>query len=245
MSDDSKSREISLESVLRLLDRWRHLPAYQLERRADVLFAMFLPEVLEKRFRAANLCLIPEFPIKKSLLQAYRNDTTSNSIKVDFLAVEKADDGEAPKRAFLVELKTDMASWKSEQERDLNDAASLGLRALVEGVMDIARATNETRKYGHLLSLMSYLGLIKSEEPLFPVSKKVLNEIDCKVTGDCCLKLVYVQPQVPANTIDFNAFAETIEQGGTDSVRQTFACYLRKWADEVAGDPDPKNWSQS
>ena len=70
MSGDSKDSEISLERVLALMDKWRHLPAYQLERRADVLFATFLPEVLKKeRFCTNDLNLIPEFPIKKSILQ--------------------------------------------------------------------------------------------------------------------------------------------------------------------------------
>ena len=34
------------------MDRWRHLPSYQLERRADLFFSLYLPEVLQKRFSA-------------------------------------------------------------------------------------------------------------------------------------------------------------------------------------------------
>lgn len=28
------------------MDNWRHLPSYQLERRADLIFSLYLPEVL-------------------------------------------------------------------------------------------------------------------------------------------------------------------------------------------------------
>jgi hypothetical protein len=35
-----------LNQMFEMLDRWRHLPAYQLERRADILFAIYLPGFL-------------------------------------------------------------------------------------------------------------------------------------------------------------------------------------------------------
>ena len=43
MGDDTDR----IDEVFALLDRWRHLPAYQLERRADVFFAAYLHEVVE------------------------------------------------------------------------------------------------------------------------------------------------------------------------------------------------------
>lgn len=46
--------EITVEGVFNLLDCWRHLPAYQLERRADIIFALFLLEVLQERFDLAS-----------------------------------------------------------------------------------------------------------------------------------------------------------------------------------------------
>lgn len=46
--------EITVEGVFNLLDCWRHLPAYQLERCADIIFALFLPEVLQERFDLAS-----------------------------------------------------------------------------------------------------------------------------------------------------------------------------------------------
>ena len=250
MSGNDKDSEFPIERVLHLLDRWRHLPAYQLERRADVLFALYLPEVLEKRFGASNLRLIPEFPIRKSLLRAYSNDTTFQSINVDFLAVARANNDEPAGRAFLVELKTDMASRNDEQVRDLGQAVEVGLRELVLGVIDICFATNQKSKYVHLLHLLSECKLpIEYDEALFPVKpgyKKRLEGIQTRVKRTSSadwpsLELVYVQPK--NHVIDFNEFADAIEKGAADGMRHTFASHLRQWAAIDAGEPDPKTCS--
>ena len=39
-----------LSRILGQLDEWRHLSAYQLERRVDVLFGMLLPTVIGVKF---------------------------------------------------------------------------------------------------------------------------------------------------------------------------------------------------
>lgn len=239
MAGTAKDHEVTLESVLCLLDRWRHLPAYQLERRADVLFALFLPEVLEKHFGTSNVCLIPEFPIKKSLL---RQDTTAQSINVDFLGVARASDGK--ERAYLVELKTDMASRKEDQAEDLGRAAKRGLKALVGGVIEIAGAAahRHKKKYGHLLYLLSELDLVECQgDPLDVGGYKVADR-----TEDWpCLELVYVQPKAPPKMtmIGFDDFAAKIEEDGS-YIGRKFAGYLREWVDK-AGERNPKGWSQS
>lgn len=98
----SENSAATIERVFELMDRWRHLPAYQLERRADIFFALFLPEVLEKHFEVdISQTLIPEFPVK--------NPNNNQSSNVDFLALQQSQDGN-PDRAFLVEIKTDMGS---------------------------------------------------------------------------------------------------------------------------------------
>ena len=92
MSGGSTNSEISLERVLALLDRWRHLPAYQLERPAATFFALFLPEVLKKDFKLEEEPeIVPEFPIKKP--------TNHQSHNADFFAYARG-----CRRSFLVEL---------------------------------------------------------------------------------------------------------------------------------------------
>jgi len=64
------------------LDRWRHLPTYQLERRADIFFSLYLPAVLSERTGVAvSTDMIPELPICKALLG---ESATKHSVKVDY-----------------------------------------------------------------------------------------------------------------------------------------------------------------
>ena len=69
--------------VFSLLDQWRHLPAYQLERRADIFFGLFLPHVLDDYLRPSELAvdtrLIPEFPL--------RQQGSNRSDKADYFAL--------------------------------------------------------------------------------------------------------------------------------------------------------------
>ena len=245
MVDNSKGRASpTVECAFELLDRWRHLPAYQLERRADIFFALYLPEVLGEHFgRKINPLLVPEFPIRKGLLHG---NGDNQSIKADYLALE---DGAFPKRAFLVELKTDSASQRDDQDENLGHAVDVGLKGLVEGVIDICGATDQRRKYVHLLHLLSRLGLIEYEDDLFPV-KRGFSEALCRVKHKVeekkeeewpSLELVFVRPK--NNTIGFEEFAKIISKGGPDDLRSTFAHHLRTWACTGAGEPDPKDWN--
>lgn len=38
-----------IDTLFNRMDAWRHLPNYQLERRADLFFSLYLPEVLEAK----------------------------------------------------------------------------------------------------------------------------------------------------------------------------------------------------
>ena len=101
MTSDSTS---ALVPIFDLLDRWRHLPAYQLERRADIFFALYLPGIIEHALGVkVDPRVIPEFPIKR--------EDSRKSKKVDYFLIS-----EDRSRALLVELKTDMGSRREDQD---------------------------------------------------------------------------------------------------------------------------------
>ena len=57
-----------IDKVFNLLDEWRHLPKYQLERRAPTYtLLLFLPDVCSKALNTTSRLepIIPEFPMKK------------------------------------------------------------------------------------------------------------------------------------------------------------------------------------
>ena len=103
-----------LRAVFELLDRWRHLPAYQLERRADIFFALYLPGIVEHVLGVpVDPRVIPEFPIRK--------EYSRRSTKADYFLLSR--DGSS---AFLVELKTEMKSRNRRQDAYLADARDGG-----------------------------------------------------------------------------------------------------------------------
>lgn len=127
---------------------------------ADIFFALFLPDVLGAHFgMCMNPILVPEFPIK--------NPENNQSSKVDYLALQQSQDGKT-RRAFLVELKTDMGSRREEQDRVLGYAVHRQTKNLILDVLEICRATNEKPKYVHLLKLLSDIGLIEYDDAIWP-----------------------------------------------------------------------------
>ena len=235
MSDKS---EISIDRVFELMDQWRHLPDYQLERRADIFFALFLPEVLKEHFKLdQEPVLIPEFPIK--------NREDNHSSKVDYLALQRSK-SDKPNRAFLVELKTDMGSRRDVQDNRLLDAKERGLPKLVAGVVVLCGATQEKRKYAHLLKLLSDVDLIEYEEVSSLERHREYRDVLDYIKGkepkprfSACLEVVYVQP-FESTVIDFEKFAKYIKCSG--KVGQLFAKYLRAWM-TPAGLKGPKDLS--
>lgn len=83
------------------LDNWRHLPAYQLERRADILFSIYLPSFLEHRFKQQVQIVIPEFPIHIGTI--YQKEI-NKSFKIDYVVKMHGN------QVVFIELKTEMAS---------------------------------------------------------------------------------------------------------------------------------------
>ena len=97
----------TLRAVFSNLDRWRHLPAYQLERRADIFFSVYLAHVLERYVgTAVDPRIVPEFPIKRDLI--WPDQSTHLSVKVDYVLFAKD-----RSRAYFIELKTDCIAVSS------------------------------------------------------------------------------------------------------------------------------------
>jgi len=145
------------------LDKWRHFAAYKLEQRVDILFGMFLPDILEARFGTPmSATVVPEFPFPQEVLLGVQNPTL-RSDRIDFAAINRNRD-----KFFLVELKTDTASISDTQLSKLLQVCAPGRDGVMlhwlSAVLDLAKpaATNHTRKYLHLLSELESWGLVGS-----------------------------------------------------------------------------------
>jgi hypothetical protein len=219
------------------MDTWRHFPNYQLERRADILFSLYLSEVLAVKLGfPVRQELAPEFPVRIGTI--YPDIPIDKSYKIDYLALSVASD-----TVVLVELKTEGMSRRAEQDKYLLAAQKIGLTCLLEGLLDIFRATNAKRKYFCLLIYLENMGLLRipmhMKEIMTKPALQGVNDASCQIeiTAKAMKPLiVYVQPNGNGeNIISFCEFAEVVRRHD-DPVSQRFAVSLCEWAKVQAGE---------
>lgn len=223
------------------LDAWRHLPNYQLERRADIFFSLYLSEVLEKKIGLpVSHELVAEFPVRIGTI--YPHIPTDKSYKVDYLAMSA--DGRQP---VFVELKTEGDSRRVSQDNYLAAAANVGLGALLNGVVDIFRVTSSRRKYYTLLLQLQRMSLVELPPSLSEVMMSDVDEsaddvalgITVRATECNPPRIIYIQPGGPgADVITLEEFARTVGVH-PDSVSQRFAASLTEWSRWKAGQRKP------
>ena len=234
-----------LDTLFDRMDTWRHFPNYQLERRADLFFSLYLPQMLQHKFNKPFLeNLIPEFPVRIGTIDP-KQHSSDKSVKIDYVAVST--DG---KMAALVELKTDPKSLREKQYKDLVAARNKGLTALLEGLVTIFQATDAKRKYFQLLAHLQSLGLIHIPAELSRImardSVQGANAAASAITitsrvEDC--QIVYVLPKITdaerlkysqAEFIIFEEFRVVVTERH-DPLSQRFAQSLVEWARVEAG----------
>ena len=210
-----------INSIFDNLDTWRNLPAYQLERRADIFFSIYLPDILSQKFGVGIEGVIPEFPIRVGTI--HHKKEINKSFKIDYLA--KASDA---KTIIFVELKTDEASRRDKQDWYLERAKQVGMVELLEGVRKIHKATNSKKKYEYLLGILQDMGfLVLDNSGAFEIKK-----------ADYDIQIVYIQPNNPdgqVNVITFQEVSKIIERYG-DELSLRFSKSLLKWASTKAGE---------
>jgi len=225
-----------IDDLFDRMDAWRHLPNYQLERRADLFFSLYLPEVLETKFGFPVLDqVVPEFPVRIGAI--YTDIPINKSYKIDYVALSA--DGT---KAILVELKTEGTSRREDQDKYLLASREAGLHALLTGVLDIFCATSYKEKYFYLLEHLENMGLLK-----IPLNMKTIMagtsfrgaaeasreiEITTQVTE---VSIIYIQPNGDdPKIISFAEFVDVVKKHD-DPISKRFARSLLTWASNKAG----------
>lgn len=224
-----------IETVFRHLDTWRHLPAYQLERRADVFFSVYLQGAVEAFTGVAlEAEIIPELPIKRDLI--WPEVPTEKSVKVDYALFAKD-----RSRVFLVELKTDGASRRDAQDDYLEAAKRLGFGPIARGIHAILMKTTAHQKYNHLATSLARLGYFDLPSDLasyvFPTPRPgLLAKLgEVVVSGvNTPIEILYIQPTKSEGDqcIDFERFAAHVDRFD-DPFSRLFAEHLRRWTDNA------------
>jgi hypothetical protein len=227
-----------LGAIFANLDRWRHLPNYQLERRTDIFFSIYLKELIEEHEGHPLMdTVIPELPIKAN--------GSARSFKVDYVLFSKD-----KTTAYFVELKTDGHSRRDDQDEYLRQAVGDGFQKVLEGLTEITSRTTSYRKYWHLIHLLSKAEVLKVSDEvrdyLYPTVRTGLRarlaatEVIAKNVE---IRVIYIQPHkandVSAeNCIDFDEVIEHLKTYN-DDFSKMFADHLKR-CKEKAGDCEPK-----
>ena len=204
-----------IEQFFQNLDKWRNLPSYQLERRADVLFSIYLPGFLQTRFERIPEMIIPEFPVHIETI--YPKIKINRLFKIDYLITF------SDKYVVFVELKTEMGSRNEKQGKYLQRANEVGIPALTKGILKIYSKTQSKAKYDHLLQLLIKAGFLDS-------NRSVIND-------KFETSILYLQPRHSASDhqiVTFTEFADYVSKY-SDQVSQRFAESLKLWGSVQAG----------
>lgn len=247
-----------INRLFKCMDDWRNFPDYQLERRADIFFSLYLQEVLKETLALEILKhIVPEFPVHQRTTKSKANrekadqgakEDANRSNKIDYFALS----AEGAPKAIFIELKTDLKSLKKDQYSYLGDLGVRGqprLQGLLTGILDIFAATRSKRKYYCLLTRLEKMGLLtisqqvkarmKHKRTLRGLGKELAG---ISITPDACriaeCRVIYILPTKTDKTdleqISFAEFASVVRRH-KDPLSQRFARSLITWSKEKAG----------
>jgi len=208
-----KKVENKITELFDLLDKWRYFPAYQLERRADIFFALYLKQIFSSKYGITIDYIIPEFPLR---IGEIIDKEINESFKIDYLCVSQVQ-----QKVYLVELKTDTLSRRSKQDWYLGKAREINTAGLVNGLIKIFKATNQKNKYMNLLHEVEQIGWITID------NQQIINA--CEPYD---IQIVYIQPEKhPDDTEEVITFDDIISvlKTNTDDVSGRFIQSLARW----------------
>lgn len=207
--------EIAINKLFNLLDDWRNLPAYQLERRADIFFALYIPEIIKGRFGIDVEFILPEFPIRVGNVSTKKDLKIPNlSFKIDYVAVSNKDN-----KVYFIELKTDDGSRRDKQDWYLKTAKQNNIPDLISGILQIYDATSSKKKYDNLIDNLSRIGWIDSTNRT-------------NISHKYEIEIVYIQPNVDNHNTDLIISFDDIREclsDKTDYLTVRFLDSLTKW----------------
>jgi hypothetical protein len=120
-----------MSSLFDFLDSWRHFNNYQLERRVDIFFSLFLVQALKAKLSLSlRPVLIPEFPVRIGTI--CQEIPIDNSYKINYVVLTNNN-----YKDIFVELKTKQSFLRSEQEKYLLTSQKAGFLILLQCLLYI------------------------------------------------------------------------------------------------------------
>lgn len=233
----------AVNEIFEKLDEWRNLPSYQLERRADIFFAIYLKEILSSFFPEADCekaIIVPEFPYWK---QKQDPETNSNPSHIDYAVFIPDRTEKKLEWLIFIELKTDMSTAQNakskaellEYKHLINKTFTVLMREL-NCLIALKRPKREREKYRWLDSVLPAwirrLSVVSNTRIIYIIPKKMDDKHHKNIVDAIGKELLM--------SIDFEQVRTSLNNNITDdAVKTRFLCSLKKW-ETAAGTPTEK-----
>ncbi len=215
--------ENKIEKIFSNLDIWRKLPKYQLERRLDIFFTIYLKEIVEVFYKEIlnekdiklSEVIIPEFPLKKDDVANEDKTLTRvfSSTNVDYVMF-----CEHKSKCIFIELKTDIDSVDDEQFNYLTKAKDKKWNQIFEEVKKIEQHSGSSKKYTDLVNHINEQGKrIKDFSKLHEIDVIYIHPIATKITKD----------KTEFNSINFDFIVKNLSKE-KDIISESFSKILQK-----------------
>lgn len=208
-----------MEQIFRLLGEWRKLPKYQLERRLDIFFALYLPQILKEKIGEFSYDdIIPELPLKK------HNPKNNSSNNADYAVFHEENN---KVKLYLIELKTDINSIFDENQVEYYKN-NTNFEIILEGITEIQKNTKGIykTKYNALLEKLQKYGIVRKSQDE-KTWERTENEVHAEV------EIIYIVPERNAKIdevlgkFDIITFEKIIEILGDNVISTEFKKLLR------------------
>ena len=180
-------------NILIEINKYRKHPRFQVERHFDIFLIPFLPSIINRFYETEFEIAVPEFPIRKKLVnEKYKSDM--ESISADYALFDRKN-----KRIAFVELKTDNESNNTIQDNNMKKLVSnvkaVEVKKFIEDRCIYKPNTLTTYKYQELRTFLQNQNVydcfsgncyaykitphnIKMPEDQYLSFRKVVNEYD-------------------------------------------------------------------
>lgn len=208
-----------LDKIFEYLNDWMKLPKYQLERRVDIFFSIYLEEILSKKLEIGKEQIkeiLPEFPLRKEKKTGKEIYASNNADYAVFVAKNEKI------KMYLVELKTEMDSISGIQKEYYKTAKGKKLKEILKDIIEIEKKSDQWRKYDYLLGKLERLDLIKINKDNGKNYRKEWKVITDNISKDK-IEVIYITPINPENceytNITFKDVREFLKNGEGEFVK--------------------------
>ena len=208
-----------LDKIFEYLNDWMKLPKYQLKRKVDRFFSIYLEEILSKKLEIRKKQIkeiLPEFPLRKEKKTGKEIYASNNADYAVFVAENEKI------KMYLVELKTEMDSISGIQKEYYKTAKGKKLKEILKDIIEIEKKSDQWRKYDYLLGKLERLDLIKINKDNGKNYRKEWKVITDNINKDK-IEVIYITPINPENceytNITFKDVREFLKNGEGEFVK--------------------------